>query len=246
MVQRLVILENPEPESKALKKFLCVVRPMYKQLILSMEAFGDLSKLTIEEVERTMKSSEDADEEAAPPPAGSSTEKLLLMKEEWLEKYKQEKFGRGGSKSGSSGRRKSRGGGKPRDHRGQHGSDWRSRAGSGSGQTRPNNDCKRCGKRGHWAQHCRGKLKVDTEAHVAQEEEPTLLFARGVVEERVNPLTSLLPIQPLQQIFAGAADGDESVPQQTDLVEAKVFTALSNSGHQDQKRWVLNTGATTT
>jgi hypothetical protein len=122
MVQRLVILENPEPESKALKKFLCVVRPMYKQLILSMEAFGDLSKLTIEEVTRTMKSSEDVDEEAEPPPAGSSTEKLLLMKEEWLEKYKQEELGRGGSKSGSSGRRKSCGGGKPRDHGGQHGS----------------------------------------------------------------------------------------------------------------------------
>jgi hypothetical protein len=43
IVQRLAILGDPELDAKALKKYLRVVRPRYKQLIVSMEAFDDLS-----------------------------------------------------------------------------------------------------------------------------------------------------------------------------------------------------------
>jgi hypothetical protein len=130
-VQRLAILRDPEPDTKALKKFLRVVHPKYKQLIASMEAFTDLSTLTIEEVTGTLKSSDDANEEAAPPPPNSTSGKLLLTKEEWLEKYKQEDPGWGGSNSGSGGRGKSRGGGKSRGRGGRSNSDRRSNSNSG-------------------------------------------------------------------------------------------------------------------
>jgi hypothetical protein len=35
---------------KAAKKFLCIVRPRYKQLVISMEAFVDISKLSTEDL----------------------------------------------------------------------------------------------------------------------------------------------------------------------------------------------------
>jgi hypothetical protein len=196
MLQRLAILEDSKLDAKALKKFLCVVCPRYKQLILSTEAFGNLSKLTIEEVTGTLKSSDDADEETAAPPPSSSQEKLLLTKEEWLEKYKQEEPGRGGSNSGSGGWNKSHGSGRTRGRGGRNSSDRRSDTGSSSRRAGPDDECKRCGKRGHWAQHCKGKLKVEAEAHVAHDDEPTLMFAYGLTEEESRPLTSLPPFIP--------------------------------------------------
>jgi hypothetical protein len=87
IVQRLADLGDLEPDAKAAKKFLRVVRPRYKQLVISMEPFVDISKLSIEEITSMLKSSEDAEEDVAPPPS-SSTEKLLLTHEEWLERTK--------------------------------------------------------------------------------------------------------------------------------------------------------------
>jgi hypothetical protein len=65
VLQRLGDLGDPEPEEKAVKNYLRVIRARYKHLIISMEAFVDLSKLTIEEITGTLKSSEDADEEVS-------------------------------------------------------------------------------------------------------------------------------------------------------------------------------------
>jgi hypothetical protein len=70
------------------KKYLRVVRARYKHLVVSMEAFVNISKLTIEEITGTLKSSDDADKEAPPASSNSSAGKLLLTHEEWLEKYK--------------------------------------------------------------------------------------------------------------------------------------------------------------
>jgi hypothetical protein len=76
-----VDLGDPEPDDKAIKKYLRVVRPRYKQLVVSMEAFVDLSKLSIEKIKGTLKSSDDAEEEAASP-SNSANGKLLLTHEE--------------------------------------------------------------------------------------------------------------------------------------------------------------------
>jgi hypothetical protein len=81
VLQRLADLGDAESDEKVVKKFLCVVRWRYKQLVVSMEAFVDLSKLSIEEIAGTLKSSDDVEVEA-PPPSGSTTGKLLLTHEE--------------------------------------------------------------------------------------------------------------------------------------------------------------------
>jgi hypothetical protein len=121
VLQRLGDLGDPEPKEKAVKKYLRVVRVRYKHLVVSMEAFIDISKLTIEEITGTLKSSDDADEETTPP-SNSASGKLLLTHEEWLEKYKPNiDGGRGGTSSG--GRDKSRGRGRG-PGRGGGGSSW--------------------------------------------------------------------------------------------------------------------------
>jgi len=94
------------------------------------------------------------DVEPTPPQAASG--KLLLTEEQWLERYKKQDPGRGGSSSG--GRDKGRGRGKPRGCDGGNSSDTRGSA--SSGRASPDDECKRYGKKGHWAQKCRGKLKV--------------------------------------------------------------------------------------
>jgi hypothetical protein len=237
VVQRLADLGDPEPELKAVKKFLRLVRPRYKQLVVSMEAFADVSKMSIEEITGTLKSSDEVEEETPPPPpSNSSTGKLLLSHEEWLERYKL--HSQDGGRGGSGGRRKSRGGrGKPRGRGGHGGNPGGSSSSSRAG---PGDICKRCGKTGHWAQYCRGKLKTEEHAHVAQEEEEaTLLLAVAVDPKEGNfPQIELLPPQltaPLSPAIS--TDGE------LHLLESKVFAAFDDSSDRDPKQWVLVTGA---
>lgn len=174
-------------------KYLRVVCPRYKQLVISIETLLDISQLSIEEVTGRLKAADDV--EPAPPQAAGG--KLLLTEEKWLERYKKQEPGRGGSSSGGHG--KARGCGKARGGGGGTNSDGH-RA-PGSARAGPDDECKRCGKKGHWAQHCRGKLKVEAQAHVAQDDEPTLMFAFG-------------------------AEGDASLTQATDA-SAPIHTAAA-------------------
>jgi transposase InsO family protein len=233
VLQCLADLGDPEPDVKVIKKFLCVVRPRYKQLVVSMEAFVDLSKLSIEELAGTLKSANEVEEEA-PPSSNKPTEKLLLTHEEWLGRYKPHADGgRGGSTSGGRGKGRRRGG-KPRGHGG--GSNV-SNSGSSSGRAGADDTCKRCGKKGHWAQHCRRKLKAEESAHVAQEEEQTLLLSVGVDQEEPDP--QIEPPLP----FIPAAPPVIDSNGELHLLENKVLAAFDDSGDRDPRRWVLDTGA---
>jgi hypothetical protein len=88
--------------------------------------------------------------------------------------------GRGSSSSGCGG---GRGGGNTRDHSG---------GSTGRGSGKGNNDvakdqCRYCGKKGHWARECK-KKKRDKEIHATQaeeEEESTLFMASAAVIEPV-------------------------------------------------------------
>jgi hypothetical protein len=222
-----VDLGDPEPDDKAIKKYLRVVRPRYKQLVVSMEAFVDLSKLSIEKIKGTLKSSDNAEEEAASP-SNSANGKLLLTHEEWVERYKAKDGGRGGSSSGGRGKTRGRGG--------ECGASNNFDAGASSGRAGMGDVCKRCGKRGHWAQNCRGKLKTEEQAHVAQEEEEqTLLLAVSVDQgDEIDPQNEPVPAAPAPAIHC---DG------QLHLLENKVFTAFDDAGDRDPRRWVLDTGA---
>jgi hypothetical protein len=183
VLQCLGDLGDPEPEEKAVKKYLRVVRARYKHLVVSMEAFVDISKLTIEEITGTLKSSDDADEEMTLP-SNSASGKLLLTHEEWLEKYKPNiDDRRGGTSSGGLGKSHGRGRG-----RGRGGGGSSRDGGTRSSPARHRRHLQEVLKKGHWAQNCRGKLKAEETAHVAQEEEQTLHLSTGVdLDEGIHP-----------------------------------------------------------
>jgi len=175
IMQRLAILGDPEPEPKVVAKYLRVARPRYKQLVISIETLLDIDTLSVEEVTGWLKATTDNEPSLAQDVAG----KLLLTEEQWLERYKKrdKDSGRGGSSSGGRGKRRGRGRGRGT------GSD--SRASASSGQTVTDDACKACGKKGHWTKDCRSKKKLE-HAHVAQDDEPTLLLAVSDVQEGIH------------------------------------------------------------
>jgi transposase InsO family protein len=238
VVQRLGDLGDPEPDTKAVKKFLRIVRPRYKQLVISMEAFVDLSNLSIEEITGTLKSSDDVEEEASPPSSKSTSNQLLLTHEEWMARMKLGDKGASGSSGGSAGgaskppaaqRGRARGG----SSTARHGAG----PGDGAGQAKKDK-CKYCGKKGHWAKECRSRLRDEAHlARVAQEEaddnEPMLLMARSTL---IPSLPSLPP--------AVASPPTSPAYSPLRVVEAKVFAQLDGGDQRDDSIWYLDSGAT--
>ncbi|XP_066342439.1 uncharacterized protein [Miscanthus floridulus] len=232
IVQRLALLGDPEPQPKVVAKYLHVARPRYRQLVVSIETLLDVDTLSIEEVTGRLKAATDDETSLAQNVSG----KLLLMKEQWLERYKkkEKESGRGGSSSGS--RSKGRGRGRGRGS----GGEGDSRA--AGGERRPNEPCGNCGKKGHLAKDCRGKKKVD-QAHVAQDDEPTLLLAVGCEQEDgIHPqIEQLPPPQESKPATPRANSPPIHANGQLHFIENKVFAAFDESGDRDPKRWVLDT-----
>ena len=79
IVQRLAILGDPEPEAKVVAKYLRVVRPRYRQLVVSIETLLDIDTLSVEEVTGRLKAATDDE----PAPAQTIGGKLYLTEEEW-------------------------------------------------------------------------------------------------------------------------------------------------------------------
>jgi hypothetical protein len=237
IVQRLGDLGDPEPDTKAVNKFLRIVRPRYKQLVISMEDFVDLSQLSIEEITGTLKSSDDVEEEAAPPQSHSTSNQLLLTHEEWMARMKLGDKGASsssGGSAGSAGKQTAAQRGRDRGAGGAHQGAGRT---DSSGQAKKPRKCKYCGKKGHWAKECRSRLR--DEAHLAQAEEveePVLLMAQGSLTSDPLPSRSTSPAAST----AAAADH-----QALEVVEAKVFAQLDNGDDdRDDSVWHLDTGAT--
>ena len=98
---------DPKPDEKVVAKYLCVVRPRYKQLVISIETLLDISKLSIEEVTWRLKASDDVD----PTSAHTANGKLLFTEEQWVEHTKggTRSPPRGGSSSSGCGKHRNRG-----------------------------------------------------------------------------------------------------------------------------------------
>jgi hypothetical protein len=233
VVQRLGELGDPEPDEKAVKKYPRVVCPRYKQLVVTMEAFVDLSTLSIEEITGTLKSSDDVDEEVRPP-GNSSTGKLLLTHEEWLKRSKQD-----GGRSGSSS-------GEKQDHKNRRG---RGSGGAGRGANRdpnkpPSTPCFKCHQMGHWARYCPKKAKKKEQAHMAhvdEEEEPTLLMAQA---SQVNTSSSSASLAPTPPPADPIAPTPSPAHRRVEIEEQKVFAELGPRKDRDPLRWVLDSGST--
>jgi hypothetical protein len=86
-------------------------------------------------------------------------------------------------------------------------------------------ECRYCGKKGHWARECR-KKKLDEEVHAAQaeeEDEPTLFMASTTV---IEPIAA------------------RAHPAVMHLEESKLFAQLGKNGGGDDAHWILDSGAT--
>jgi hypothetical protein len=163
MVNQLAVLGDPEPDDKVVLKFLRIVRPRFKQLVISIETLLDVSTLSLEEVTGRLRSAEE-DSGALP----SSEGKLYLTEQEWVERSKKKEAE--GSSSSGGGRGKGGGGGGRGRVRGRG-------RGDGSGGK---GNCHRCGKPGHWARNCQTKNpkkgKEEQAFTTQEEEEESLLF----------------------------------------------------------------------
>jgi hypothetical protein len=225
IVQRLATLGDPEPDEKVVAKYLRVVRPRYKQLVISIETLLDISQLSIEEVTGRLKAADDVE----PSPPQNASGKLLLTKEEWVERYKKkgQESSRGGSSSGGRGRGRGKGQGR----------------GSGESRPPPDSPCPRCGKKGHWASDCRSKKKEEPahQAYLAQEEEQeqTLMLAIGSAQEETPSFSPPTPPPP----HPAAHTAPPPPTAELHLVERKVVPNLNEEVYRGLNQWILDTGA---
>jgi hypothetical protein len=139
IVQRLATLGDLEPDEKVVAKYLRVVRPRYKQLVISIETLLDISQLSIEEVTGRLKATDDVE----PAPAHTASGKLRVTEEQWVEKYKKKASEPSHGGSGSGGRGRGHGRGRRRGSGGRT-----------SARPPPDDPCPWCGKKGHWARNC--------------------------------------------------------------------------------------------
>jgi hypothetical protein len=179
MVQHLATLGETLEEAKVVGKFLRSMPAKYRQIVLAIQTLLPVDTLTLADVTGRLKAAEEEFE--APPPTVNHAGKLYLSEEAWEEKWKLRASAIGGGSGG-------RGGGSDRGRGGRRGrgrGNGRSRSGSGGpnssapgpGKLHPD-QCRTCGKMGHWGNECRSKPKKDA-AYTAQEEEETLVYLRA-------------------------------------------------------------------
>ncbi|BAF28972.2 Os12g0108800 [Oryza sativa Japonica Group] len=259
------MLGDPIIDKDVVKKMLEVVPKYLEQVAISIETLLDLATVSIEEVIGRLRAVEQRKKPASSE-AKDSSGRLLLTEEDWLARYKareQEKKGGSSGGNGGGGRNRRRGRGKGRGGGESNRTDT-------SGQDGQGNTCRNCGKAGHWARDCISKPMKSGEAHLAQEEEATLLLGEvctiSLTPSSVSPPTS--PPPPLYRASAPPADSTSlphraptpltdslvrepilpPVPSQVrekiHLVEEKVHAQLYNEEQKDDRRWVVDTGAT--
>jgi hypothetical protein len=140
---------------------------------------------------------------------------LYLTEEEWdawRKKRESENHSDSGARGGGAG--KGRGRGRGRGHGGS--------SSSGSSSKPIGDECRRCGKMGHWAREYCLKPKKE-QAHIVQDEEEALLM-----------LTSATLICP--EVISSSAE--------VEIHEEKVVAHLDEEKERDAGTWVLNTRAT--
>ncbi|GKB16092.1 zinc finger, CCHC-type containing protein [Tanacetum coccineum] len=185
IVSTMRTLGDTVDEAYVVKKLLRAVPSKFLQIASTLEQFGDLDTMTVEEVIGRLK----AHEERMKGHGESDDRKLLLTHQEWSERNK--KKGEGDSKSksnrGGFGGSRGRGRGRGRNHggrgRGRSGS-YHQREGSqgASGcQDKSRVQCYNCQEYGHYAAECNNpRRERNHENNLIQEhrdDEPALLLS---------------------------------------------------------------------
>ena len=256
MASTLTTLGDTVGETKVVEKIIRSVPQRFRQIVVAITMLLDVSTLTVADLTGRLKAAEDAFE--PPPSTIHHDDKLYLIEEEWDvrgKKHDAEKTSGGSSIMAHRGGRK-RGRGRGR------GSD------KGSSSSRPSGDeCRKCGKLGHWARDCRSKSKKEQAHIVKEEEEASLLLIKSEIdmptelllasapqsypvtpqaEDQLPRASQLLPSEKGVPINEAAAKEGKKQEAQTEIYqrEEKVFAHLGEREVRDEETWVLDTGAT--
>ncbi|XP_066380694.1 uncharacterized protein [Miscanthus floridulus] len=162
-------------DTRIVKKFLRVVPPRFHSVVVSIEMFRDLKKLTVEELIGHLRAAEERFDEKVEQ-ITDKAERLLLAEEDWLEKHKhrfqadRKDGGGSGSSGGSTGATSGSAG------------HWKAKSvahsdgsGSGSGRLTSEGTPRRkgryhnCNIYGHWAEDCK-RLKREKKKEAKQPE----------------------------------------------------------------------------
>ncbi|KAI3523596.1 hypothetical protein L1887_01838 [Cichorium endivia] len=227
IVSTMRTLGDTVDEAYVVKKLLRAVPSKFLQIASTLEQFGDLDKMTVEEVIGRLK----AHEERMKGYGDGDDRKLLLTHQEWTERNK--KKGNGDSKSksnrggygGSRGRGRGRGrNGGGRGGRGRGGSHYQKDGGGGTSNSQDKSkvQCYNCQEYGHYAAECtnprRERNQENNLIRDYDDNEPALLLASIV-------------------------DGGET--GEVYLNEEKVFPELRTRENKvkGSSTWYLDTGA---
>jgi hypothetical protein len=192
ITNQLTVLVFEYKEEEIMRKFLQTLPPKFEQIAMSIETLLDLESISVDELVGRLKPTE----ERINRNGGGTIASLHLTEDELIAKITSRlKIAGGGntdqqkaasSSGGNHGRGRCRGRGKNSDG---HGGGDGGNTGRG-GNSVANDECRYCGKRGHWVRECR-KKKRDEQAHAAQAEddgEAALLVACASVD--VEPMVS--------------------------------------------------------
>ena len=257
MASTLTTLGDKVGESQVVEKLIQSVPQRFKQIVVAITTLLEVSTLTVADLTGRLKAAEDAFE---PPPSVMHHDgKLYLTEEEWDARRKKtdaEKISGGGSSNSAhrGGRKRGRGRGRGNE--------------KGSSSSRPGGDeCRKCGKLGHWARDCRSKPKKEQAHVVKEEEEASLLLVKSEIDMPLESLGTFPPpscptspqaedqlpcaCSPLpskKEALTTEAASEEGKRKETQteihLREEKVFAHLGEREVRDEETWVLDTGAT--
>jgi hypothetical protein len=201
MVQHLAMLGETVTEQKVVDKFLHSVPHKYKQIVVAIQTLLDVETLTLVNMTGRLKATED--ELEAPSVLVNHAGKLYLSEEAWEKwKLREESSGDGSSsRGGGGGHGANRGRGRGRGNGGNN------RDSSGSSPPRPgkvgHDQCRKCGKKEHWARVCRYKPKREM-VYTVQEEESLMLVTE-------SPQIRIAPqVRMVQPTAAATLEGEDA------------------------------------
>nr|GEW02751.1 hypothetical protein [Tanacetum cinerariifolium] len=192
IVSTMRTLGDTVDESYVVKKLLRAVPTKFLQIASTLEQFGDLDKMTVEEVIGRLK----AHEERMKGHGESDDRKLLLTHQEWSKRNKKKGGVDAKSKSNHGGFGGSRGRGRGRTRNGEgHGGHRRSgfhhqRDGSYGGsnsQDKSRVQCYNCQDYGHYATECKNPSRERNQENnlIQDDNEPALLLSSFESKEEV-------------------------------------------------------------